>query len=161
MIIKLYVVGPLMRSLQAGLGGFLGGSSSQPLGLDGLAAVHHGGYGPGDAISATRYIHPAYFNNASRFHSGIGPGERPAIIKYDESVLTPGEMQLAPAGASPNITFNVIEDSSRAGQREQRRNGNGDIDITQFVDAITAKNAANPGSSTSRVLSQRGQLARR
>lgn len=125
MIIKPYVVGPLMRSLQAGLGGFLGGSSSQPLGLDGLAAVHHGGYGPGDAISATRYIHPAYFNNASRFHSGIGPGERPAIIKYDESVLTPGEMQLAPAGASPNITFNVIEDSSRAGQREQRRNGNG------------------------------------
>jgi hypothetical protein len=84
------------------------------------------------------------------------------VIRNDESVLTPGQMrQLAPVSASPNITFNVIEDSSRAGQREQTQNSNGDIDITQFVDAITAKNVANPGSSTSRVLNQRGQLARR
>jgi hypothetical protein len=57
---------------------------------------------------ATRYVPAAVFAGAPRFHSGIGPGERPAILRTDESVLTPGQMrQLAPAGGG-DITVNVM-----------------------------------------------------
>lgn len=78
---------------------FSGGGAAATAGADGLAAIHHTGYGPGDVAGANRYVHPAYFDDAPRFHSGIGPGERAAIIRNDESVLTPGQMRaLAPVG---------------------------------------------------------------
>lgn len=52
--------------------------------------LHAGGLGR-DAPSSGRFVHPAYFENAPRFHSGKapwGPGEMGAIIKPEEEVLT-------------------------------------------------------------------------
>ena len=40
-----------------------------------------------------RSVPAAMFAGAPRFHSGIGPGERPAIIRNDEGVFTPGQMR--------------------------------------------------------------------
>ena len=59
------------------------------------------------------------------------------------------------------VTVNLIEDASRAGQTQKSDNGSGGFDLTVYVDSITAKNAANPGSATSQVLAQRGRLASR
>lgn len=59
----------------------------------------HAGVGPGDPPTFTRNVPASVFRNAPRFHSGVGPGERAAIIRTDESVLTPGQMRaLGPAG---------------------------------------------------------------
>lgn len=83
-----------------------GGGAAATTGLDTLAAIHHTGHGPGDAPGPTRYVHPAHFNDAPRFHSGIGPGEKAAIIRNDESVLTPGQMK-AVGGAGGSVTAPV------------------------------------------------------
>lgn len=64
-------------------------------------------------------------------------------------------------GGSGDVTVNLIEDSSRAGQTQKTDNSNGGFDLTMFVDAITAKNAGNPGSATSAALNQRGRIASR
>ncbi len=101
-----------------------GGSSSQASMLNSQwswidemgATVHHGGYGPGD-VATRRYVHPAYFESAPRYHTGIGPGERAAIITDDESVLTPGQMgQLAPVSAmgmqNLNVQVELVNNSS-------------------------------------------------
>jgi lambda family phage tail tape measure protein len=64
--------------------------------------VSHTGSGPGD-VMPTRMLPASTWSGAPRFHSGIGPNERAAIITKDESVLTPGQMrQLAPAGGGPS-----------------------------------------------------------
>lgn len=66
-----------------GTGGLLGGSI-----IPGI--LHDGGLGM-HAPSSGRYVHPAYFDNAPRFHEGKrpwGPGEMPAIIRPEEEVLT-------------------------------------------------------------------------
>jgi hypothetical protein len=88
-----------------GNGGIVLGGASGP-GM--FAGVNHTGHGPGDSMSG-RYVHPAHFDDAPRFHSGIGPGERPAIIRNDESVLTPGQMrQLSPnGGGASNVTVTI------------------------------------------------------
>lgn len=60
-------------------------------------AFHRGGTGENEA-SFKRVVSPRVFRDAPRFHAGIGPDETPAIIRKDESVLTPGQMRaLAPA----------------------------------------------------------------
>ena len=82
----------------------LGGGAPVTMGLGGLAAIHHGGYGPGDYF-ASRTVSSAVFRNAPRYHDGIGPGERAAIIRNDESVLTPGQMR-ALGPASGGVTIN-------------------------------------------------------
>lgn len=67
--------------------------------------LHSGGV-VGSERSFTRYVHPAYFDDAPRFHAGIGPGETAAVIRNDESVLTPGQMKaLGNRGNQPiNVT---------------------------------------------------------
>jgi|GEM_PF-5636558 len=75
---------------------------------------HTGGTPMYDAPAGGRYVHPAYFENAPRFHTGIGPGEQAAIIRRDESVLTPGQMrQLAPVGAGlQNLRVEIVNQGS-------------------------------------------------
>lgn len=54
--------------------------------------VGHVGWQVGAAAPAARYIHPAYFDDAPRFHSGMAPGlaadEFPAILQRGERVIT-------------------------------------------------------------------------
>jgi hypothetical protein len=77
------------------------------------------------------------FAFAPRFHTGIGPGERAAVIKDDESVLTPGQMRaLAPAGrgGDVNVTINGAPSTPTVTQR-QNSNGGRDIMI-DFKNAV-------------------------
>lgn len=101
--------------------GMMGGVPFQIIG----AGVNHTGYGPGDSFP-TRYVHPAHFDDAPRFHTGIGPGERAAIIRNDESVLTPGQMKaLGKSGGdgstsvniTQNLTFNGADPGTEARMR--------------------------------------------
>ncbi|QDM32178.1 hypothetical protein FNL55_13150 [Tardiphaga sp. vice352] len=97
--------------LLSGITSLFRGGSSGALPLPGASnfigpTLNHTGYGPGDAPGPTRIVDSAHFNNAPRFHSGIGPGERAAIIRTDESVLTPGQMK-AVGGAGGSITVPI------------------------------------------------------
>jgi hypothetical protein len=110
----------LFGSLVSGISSLFGGSSyvgdgsaisySDIMAADESAAWgYHGGGVPGyDSPAFTRMVDTSTFANAPRFHSGIGPGERAAIIRDDEGVFTPGQMSaLAPAGNTYQISVPV------------------------------------------------------
>lgn len=114
--------GGFLSSLLGGGGAF--GPQQAPLSAFPVP-LNHTGYGPGDPLSNVRYVHPAHFNDAPRFHSGIGPGERAAIIRTDESVLTPGQMKALgkgsgggqPVNITNHYTFNGVEPGMEARMR--------------------------------------------
>lgn len=89
--------------------GPISGAMSGPSGIIGEIGMWHGGGMGYETPSRYRLVATA----AERFHTGIGPGERPAIIRTDEGVFTPGQMralglmatgQTAPQG---NLTISV------------------------------------------------------
>ncbi|MFA5374113.1 MAG: hypothetical protein WC354_08035, partial [Candidatus Omnitrophota bacterium] len=103
------------------------------------AAIKHDG-GMGNEAGYYRIVPSEIFVNAPRLHSGIGPGEKAAIIRNEESVLTPGQMKamglLASRGgnAVPDITINIENQSGTQIEAEQR-NSVGDY-ITAFVNGV-------------------------
>lgn len=146
--------GGLLSSIfGGGGGGAMSFGGDLGAGTGGMAfPTFHTGFGPGDAIKNTRYVHPAHFNDAPRFHSGIGPGERAAIIRTDESVLTPGQMKALGNGAggdtvvniTNNNTFNGADAASEArlkayvDQSSQRA-------VNQAVQAVSQVKSTTPG----------------
>ncbi len=146
-LIKMYVVAPIMRSLQFGLGSFLSPAS---LGGGLFAGIHHSGYGPGDAFPVRA------FSDAPRFHTGIGPGERAAVIRDDESVLTPGQMRaLAPvARHAPQIKneINIQGGGINPADVEVRQveDGNGGMRTDVYLDKAIANAMGRSGSNTRR-----------
>jgi len=89
MVIKIMVVEPLMRALQ---GAVTGGFNLSGIGFNPIAGVsgHHAGGMVGSEPTFIRYVHPAYFDDAPRFHSGgIAGDEVPIIAKRGEGVFTP------------------------------------------------------------------------
>lgn len=95
-LIKIQIRSAITGALASVIGGAFGGGGGINAGL------YHTGRGPGET-NATRFVHAAHFDDAPRFHSGIGPGEQAAVIRKDESVLTPGQMRAlgSQRGAGP------------------------------------------------------------
>jgi hypothetical protein len=160
--------GGLLSLLGIGGGSTSGGSSG---GLSGVASasagVNHTGYGPGDSFP-TRYVHPAHFNDAPRFHSGIGPGERAAVIQNTESVLTAGQMKaLAPAGSgSGSVQVNVYNaPAGTSATSTQTKTGGGgtriDVTLQRHMDDTTATHIASGESQTNQALERRYGLSPR
>lgn len=87
-LIKLAANRVISELFGAALGGGTGGGI-----LNAVASLFHSGRGPGDSIQRTRTVPISEFVGAPRHHSGIGPGEHAAVIRDDESVLTPGQMR--------------------------------------------------------------------
>lgn len=56
------------------------------------AFLNHSGWAADD-YAQTRNVPLRIFDNAQRYHDGIGPDERPAIIRKDEGVFTQGQMK--------------------------------------------------------------------
>lgn len=167
MVIKIMIVEPLLRSLQGLMSSGLGGLG---LGLPGGGSIFTGqdaalnaslfpGYGTG--IGANARGTNSWRGGLTRVNEEGGE-----IMDLPQGTrIIPHDVSMAMAAGNDNRapTFNLylIEDSSRAGQTQQSTNGDGGMDITAFVDSITAKNAGNPGSATSQVLDQRKRVARR
>ena len=129
---------PLAKALQGTLGGFLptgtGGGGGGPLNI--LPPLYHSGGTMGEP-SGFRMVPASIFAGAPRFHSGIGPGELPAILRHDESVLTPKQMaQLAPnggwgGGGPSNQQVNIHNYSG--GQVKTQRRQSGNTSVTDIV----------------------------
>ena len=147
-IIKLAIVAPLMRSLQSGIGGLFGGGELPGFGTSSFVGPQLAGGGviPPGGVALVSEHSPG----GGRF---VRAGSEPIMV-------TPND--IAPrGGGGGGVTVNLIEDSSRAGQTQRSDTDSGGFDLTVFVDSISAKNAATPGSATSQVLNQRGRLASR
>lgn len=115
-----------------------------------LAAQWHTGGGPGDTPAARRMLSASIFSDAPRFHTGIGPGEQAAVIRTDESVLTPGQMrQLAPAGASSgsNVTVNITNNTSEKATATETTDSRGQRRIEVVIGEMVASEMSRPGSA--------------
>lgn len=169
-IIKLLIVGPLMRSLQSGFGSLLPGISGGPIGplkADGTFAS--GGYtGSGGKDEPAGIVHRGEFvfdkdtvnriglQNLMMLQRGYANGG-PVGVPDMPWLQNSGRSD----GGNGNVTLNLIEDSSRAGQVQKGQRAGGGLDLSIFVDSITAKNMANPGSATRRMTDARGRLTGR
>src|SRR5215211_4707831 len=81
------------------------------------------------------------FLGAPRFHSGVGPREVPAIIRDDESVLTPGQMRalgrMAGGGGPVSVHITNAPPGTTAEATTTREPGGGtriDIALTRHID---------------------------
>jgi hypothetical protein len=95
-----------MKMLGGAFGG--GGAVGYGSGMDILAGVAHSG-GIVGVNGVKRFVHPAYFENAPRFHSGgIAGNEIPAILRANEEVLTPeNPRHIMNGGGGGTINVNV------------------------------------------------------
>ncbi|MCB1888120.1 MAG: hypothetical protein KDH20_10990, partial [Rhodocyclaceae bacterium] len=164
--IRQSITGPLASAL----GGLFGGGASSVAGGFGAAlstgtasvasmgvmqgtigaSVRHAGSGPHEPGQAMRILPAATFAHVARYHTGIGPREEAAVIRRDESVLTPGQMQvLAPLaavseavrGAMPSpggtpVTVNVLPPPGHTGRVERSRGPDGGELLTVIVEQV-------------------------
>jgi len=166
MVIKMAIVQPIAAALQATLagtssGGFnflsflgLGGSSSSVAsgiaGKEATSIAHSGGVIGSDSF-AGRYVHPAYFENAPRFHSGgtVGADEVPIIARKGEGVFTPAQMAaMGGGGSSISVTnhndFRGADPNSEARIRAALAQQKQDI-LRQIVPMVDKAKSQQPG----------------
>jgi len=99
------------------------GAPSPGLGQPGVSGVHvpHGGGIMGKTNFHQRVVSPGLFTHAPRFHSGLGSDEMAAILRRDEHVLTPNQMNtLVKAAASGPSNGEVhIHMNNQSGVRQE------------------------------------------
>jgi hypothetical protein len=138
MIIKMMIMKSLAPLLGGG-GGFnilslfgLGGTGG-PMNLGnaggtggGLGGLYHSGGIVGSEPTAMRYVHPAYFDDAPRFHGGgIAGGEVPIIAQRGEGVFTPGQMAAMGGAKAPVIHIYPVAGSTM----DSKTNSDGSIEL--------------------------------
>jgi hypothetical protein len=115
------VAEPIAGVVQGGIGSLLAGFGSNSAYVSGTMtaesagmlgqAFHSGGMVGIDGVG--RYIHPAYFENAPRFHDGLMPDEFPAILQQGEGVFTQAQMKAM--GGSGDVYNIDARGADRAG----------------------------------------------
>jgi hypothetical protein len=112
------LVGGLFSPSSPGTGGApMGAESFSPSAQSSMVWLGHTGKGPGELPSFYRVLPPETFYNAPRLHQGIGGDEMAAIIRRDESVLTPAQMKaLTPARPNQSVSVGPINIQMEKGQ---------------------------------------------
>jgi hypothetical protein len=125
----------LFSSLASSAFGTVGGAGSigaNPAGA--LGALYHSGGVVGSTGAPSRLVHPAYFDDAPRYHtgglSGLRPDEVPAILQRGERVLPRGQAWDG-GGAGPKVEVNVTNNyaSGVEASVQQRRGPDGSVII--------------------------------
>lgn len=117
-------------------------STIAPLSSFTMGFGSHAGGIMGKEPTFYRIVPSAAFANAPRYHTGIGPGERTAIIKDDEGVFTEGQMKamgiMANNSGRQNIRVELVNQSGTSLQStksETKFNGQEYV-VTVFLDAL-------------------------
>lgn len=121
-----------ISSLFSNLGGIFGGSLGTTS-IPGIRGTYHTGGIVGVDSVPGRYVHPAYFDDAPRFHSGgIMPGEYPAILQRGEGVFTKAQMAALGRGGASGVTVvvnNNAGDDVSVGEPRRGADGGLQIDV--------------------------------
>lgn len=126
-------LGSLFASGSGATAGTAGGYGAEAAG----ALVMHSG-GLASEGKSYRIVPSALFASAPRYHSGIGPGEKAAIIRDDEGVFTTGQMKkLAPAGSgAQQVTVKIINSGQPAQASDTKVSFNPqEMVVTVWLDA--------------------------
>lgn len=117
--------------------GYVAGGN--PIGTP-VATIHTGGIAGTGEGSGTRWVDPAIFNGAPRYHGGGMAGEVPAVLKRGEGIFTPGQMAALGAGLGAgggSVTVNVIDQRGANAADVQTRSRRGP-DGRQMIDVLIA-----------------------
>lgn len=88
------LAGSLAGGWFGGSAGVTAGGQTSMFGASSVAtAIVHTGGVAGRDIFPTRIVPASVLAHAPRFHTGVGPGERAAVIRDEEGVFTPGQMR--------------------------------------------------------------------
>lgn len=157
-ILRIVIRGQLLKMFEGAMGGGWGsigdlmgrayrsftGTGNMSESSTGAKVYHGGGVVGKDTPYAIRMQPASAWNNAPRFHAGLATDEMRAILKRNESVLTPEQMkQLAPVGAmgaAPRMDIRLINESGtplQASETRQRSDGGFDV-ILQAAEAHMA-----------------------
>lgn len=108
-----------------------------------MAGARHSG-GMVDHTGPKRYIHPAYFDNAQRFHGGgLAGNEVPIIAQKGEGVFTSAQMA-AMGGGGSNVQINVINNADGT-KVETKQRDEGGTTIHDIIVSTINEQAANGG----------------
>ncbi|HEV2559399.1 MAG TPA: hypothetical protein VGU45_12285 [Microvirga sp.] len=131
MALKSAVVMPLMKALQSMMQGFAGGAGGIPtmamsgFGHDIPASMFHRG-GTVGIDGQPRYVHPAYFDDAPRFHRGtLAPDERAAILQTGEHVLSREDVAALRGGTGGDAPGPVVNVYAPPGLQVETRENRG------------------------------------
>lgn len=123
------------------------------------AIVKHGG-GMALEPSPTRRVPASFFESAPRYHTGfINPAyERAAIIRTDESVLTPGQMKAIAGAGGASVVNNIaiVPPEGYEGKETRMGNATGGEDIRVTFGRIAAQQANTYGSELNVALRRQG-----
>lgn len=123
------------------------------------AIVKHGG-GMALEPSPTRRVPASFFEGAPRYHTGfINPTyERAAIIRTDESVLTPGQMKAIAGAGGASVVNNIaiVPPEGYEGKETRMGNATGGEDIRVTFGRIAAQQANTYGSELNVALRRQG-----
>lgn len=123
------------------------------------AIVKHGG-GMALEPSPTRRVPASFFEGAPRYHTGfINPAyERAAIIRTDESVLTPGQMKAIAGAGGASVVNNIaiVPPEGYEGKEARMGNATGGEDIRVTFGRIAAQQANTYGSELNVALRRQG-----
>lgn len=165
-LIRLQFRQSIAPSLQGAFGGLFGGFMGSVPGVDAGVALsaqqssmltdqwswfddlasgfgfHSGGVGANER-SFVRQLPASVFQDAPRFHTGIGPHEMPAVIRKDEGVFTPGQMRaLAPVdqirAASGDVIVHIHEAPGTQTQVQQSRGQDGQMRLDVIIEQVDA-----------------------
>lgn len=162
MVVRMMITAPLAKAITGAVsgmaGGFSGGDSS---GMD-MGSFHTGGMT--NEPSGRRYVHPAYFENAPRFHEGRLPWnpatELPAIIRRDEAVFTPGQLRALGDREPVNLNVTVENHNGSKVDVKEETDSNGVRNTRIVIDEMVA-GAIRPGSTANRAVLQAAGVRQR
>lgn len=154
MMNQMLIIQPIAQGLKSLLGGIVGaggfslsslfsGGAASSLGgglsLTSVGGLYHSGGIVGSEATSFRNVHPAYFDEAPRYHSGLLPDEFPAILQKGEGVFTRGQMAALGRGGGNIQAVNVTVNNAPAGttvdpSKTQATMGqNGQIDLRLWL----------------------------
>lgn len=123
-IAQMIIQALILQAIQNAINGTSGGYGQAIGAVFGAATKHQGGIAGGpNGTNPTRYVNPAVFAGAQRFHTGglpgLKPNEVPTILERGEEVVTAddprhvnnygGGAAAAPVNVQNNIMFDTVE----------------------------------------------------
>jgi hypothetical protein len=146
-----------IASLFGSGGGNTGWSVADQAATEAAWGYHKGGTGREPTF--LRVVPAAVFDMAERYHTGIGPNERPAIITNDETVFTQGQMRAlglltSRAGQAPQVNVTITPPKDTETRAEQSTRGDGTIDLKLLIEEVAGNSIASGRGKINKSLQQ-------